>query len=180
MRVNFAPVGVGRLGTPFTLRLEGVSFFEQLVHISESAPSSWTSLQSPDWPPERAASPSGAYATVSTVGFFPEPVSYGARGFLAAVFLGGGLSFSHRAFFGATFFVSFAFLPAIFSSLLFGLPFGAIRAVYHRSAIPRRRGYKKRRRETGMRTGDETVASIGNCVGELSVTISRSQENGPV
>ena len=93
--------------------------------------------KAPDWPPERAANPSGAYDTESTVWLFPRTRFLAAReAFPTAVFLVTAFVFA-RAFFGANFFVSFAFLRAIFFVCFFLVFFlGAIGAVYHRSAIP--------------------------------------------
>ena len=102
--------------------------------------------KAPDCPPERAASPSGAYDTESTVWLFPRTRILAARAvFPTAVFLTAAFVFA-AAFFGAAFFASFAlrafltgftFLPAIlFVCFLLVFFLGAIGAVYHRSAIP--------------------------------------------
>src|SRR5467141_218925 len=127
--------------------------------LSEFAPARLDNpCKSPDCPPERAASPSGAYATVSTVWLFPRPrfLATGAV-FPTAIFLAPAFVFA-SAFFGAAFFfanfflgvapflasfalnvflIGFTFLPAIlFVWFLLVFFLAAIGAVYHRSAIP--------------------------------------------
>src|SRR6202521_3088886 len=129
--------------------------------LSESAPSMLDNpCKSPDCPPERAASPSGANATVSTVWLFPRTRFLAAREvFRPAVFLAPTFVFAPaflgEAFFAVNFFLrappffasfslsallsGFAFLsatPCDFACFFLGFFLAAIRAVYHRSAIP--------------------------------------------
>jgi len=98
--------------------------------------------KAPDWPPERAAKPSGAYDTESTVWLFPRTRILAARAvFPTAVFLAPAFVFA-GTFFGADFFVSFAlgftFLPATlrdFACFFLVFFLAAIGAVYHRPTI---------------------------------------------
>jgi hypothetical protein len=72
--------------------------------------------KSPDWPPERAANPSGSNATVSTLWLFPRTFIF------------------FRAFFFAIFFFVAALWPSdLFAVVRFSLLFFlfAIFAVYH-------------------------------------------------
>src|SRR5713226_565651 len=113
--------------------------------LSESAASRLDNpCKSPDCPLERGPNPSGANATVSTVGLFPRTGFLAARAvFRTAVFLAPAFVFA-PAFFGAAFFASFAlsafltgftFLPAVLLVCFFLVFFLAtIGAVYHRSA----------------------------------------------
>src|SRR5216683_2430750 len=116
--------------------------------LSEFAPSRLDNpCKSPGCPPERATSPSGANATVSTVWLFPRTRFLAARAVLPrAIFLAPALVFA-SAFFGAEFFFAsfalsafltgFTFLPAIlFVCFLLVFFLAAIRAVYHPSGIP--------------------------------------------
>src|SRR6266404_7829919 len=97
--------------------------------LSEFAPARLDNpCKSPDCPPERAESPSRAYLTASTVWLFPRTRFFAARlVFPTTFFLGVAFFFFANFFFGAA-----AFFAGFF--LVFFLV--AIRAVYHRSAIP--------------------------------------------
>ncbi|SRR6266481_9953361 len=97
--------------------------------LSESAPSRLDNpCKSPDWPPERADSPSGENVTVSMVWLLPRTRFFTARvAFPTAFFLGAAFFFADFLFGVAAFF--FCFFRDFFLV--------AIRAVYHWSTILR-------------------------------------------